>query len=191
VSSDDRLHPWSEFAAAAPALAEFGEHRINAGPPSHLATVRGERLPRVHPVGASVHGGHLALWMHPTSPKGRDIDADGRYALHCSVADNQGGEGEFWVRGFGCRVVTDEHRTARGRRVIGLLVIARLILVAAGRERRQDCESESGDHRRSHHSPWSALITTIDGEWARIAVPSTVPTRSPRSRYRSPRTRRR
>ena len=40
--------------------------------------------------------------VHPTpgSPKGKDLQRDGRYTLHCSVADSNGGEGEFYVRGL-------------------------------------------------------------------------------------------
>ena len=37
--------------------------------------------------------------MEPTSPKGKDLQRDGRYSLHCSVEDMSGGEGEFYVRG--------------------------------------------------------------------------------------------
>lgn len=48
--------------------------------------------------------------MYPSSPKGRDLVTDGRYALHCSVADQEGGSGEFYVRGFAMRADHDEHR---------------------------------------------------------------------------------
>lgn len=98
------VHPWSEFALAAPELAAFGAERFDDDHPSFLATVRDTHLPRVHPVSARVKAGHLALYMYPTSPKGKDLMLDGRYALHCSVADHQGGAGEFYVRGFGARV---------------------------------------------------------------------------------------
>lgn len=106
------MHDWHGFAAADPALGAFGEARINTAAPSFLATVRDGALPRVHPVGARVKGGHLALYMYDTSPKARDLDNDGRYALHCSVADNDGGDGEFQVRGYGVRVSTDVHKAA-------------------------------------------------------------------------------
>jgi hypothetical protein len=36
--------------------------------------------------------------------------ADGRYALHCNVSDNQGGVGEFYVRGYAIRVDSPEHQ---------------------------------------------------------------------------------
>lgn len=106
------FHPWSDFEAAAPALAAFGRSRLDAEGPSYLATVRGERLPRVHPVGARVKAGRLALYMYPASPKGRDLAADGRYALHGHVSDNEGGAGEFYVRGHAIRVDAPEHQAA-------------------------------------------------------------------------------
>ncbi|MGO8950352.1 MAG: hypothetical protein ACLQUY_22370 [Ktedonobacterales bacterium] len=34
-----------------------------------------------------------------TSPKGADLQRDGRYTLHCSVEDASGGGGEFYVWG--------------------------------------------------------------------------------------------
>ena len=37
--------------------------------------------------------------MYPTSPKGHDIRANGRYAIHGSVEDSQGGQGEVLVTG--------------------------------------------------------------------------------------------
>ena len=37
--------------------------------------------------------------MEPTSPKGKDLQRDSRYTLHCAVEDSSGGGGEFYVRG--------------------------------------------------------------------------------------------
>jgi hypothetical protein len=38
-------------------------------------------------------------WRAIVSVKGKDIQRDDRYPLHCSVEDSNGGEGEFYVRG--------------------------------------------------------------------------------------------
>jgi hypothetical protein len=46
-----------------------------------------------------VRGGHLCVYMFPTSPKANDLRLDGRYALHTAVEDNAGTGGEFLVRG--------------------------------------------------------------------------------------------
>src|SRR5215469_12706942 len=91
-------HSWLAFALAAPELAAFGEARLTSGP-AYLATVRADGMPRVHPVTPIVGEGHLLLFMEPTSPKGQDLQRGSGYALHCSVSDNEGGEGEFRLTG--------------------------------------------------------------------------------------------
>jgi len=90
---------WAEFAAQAPELAAFGAARFRSGV-AYLGTLRADGGPRVHPV-TPILGEQLFLFMEPTSPKGKDLQHDSRYTLHCSVADSNGGEGEFYVRGRG------------------------------------------------------------------------------------------
>lgn len=89
---------WDEFAAAAPEVAAFGLARLETKV-AYLATVRRDGSPRVHPVSPFVAGGRLFVYMEPTSPKGHDLRRDPRYSLHCSVADIEGGAGEFLVSG--------------------------------------------------------------------------------------------
>ena len=53
----------------------------------------------------------MASWkefekLEPISPKGKELVRDPRNSMHCSVADSNGGEGEFYVRG-GAALVTD------------------------------------------------------------------------------------
>lgn len=91
--------PWSTFARFVPDLASFAKNRFDAGP-AYLATTMADGAPRVHPVNPDVRGGRFALYMFPTSPKGRDLRRDGRYALHTSVLDVHGGGGEVAVRGL-------------------------------------------------------------------------------------------
>jgi hypothetical protein len=43
--------------------------------------------------------GHLFVFMEPSSPKGHDLQRDGRYAMHCSVSDTSGQSGEFIMTG--------------------------------------------------------------------------------------------
>jgi hypothetical protein len=88
---------WAEFAKQAPDLAAFGETRFRSGV-AYLGTIRPDGGPRVHPV-TPIIGEQLFLFMEPTSPKGRDLERDGRYSLHCAVEDSSGGNGEFYVRG--------------------------------------------------------------------------------------------
>lgn len=98
-------HSWQDFAGAEPELAAFGEKRFKNGP-AYLATVRADGSPRVHPVTPIIGEGHLFLFMEPTSPKGHDLRRGSGYALHCSVSDNSGGEGEFRLTGHA--VLTDD-----------------------------------------------------------------------------------
>lgn len=90
---------WEAFAAQAPEIAAFGAKRFANGV-AYLGTVRADGSPRVHPV-TPIIGAELFLFMEPTSPKGKDLQRDGRYTLHCTVEDSGGGEGEFYVSGRG------------------------------------------------------------------------------------------
>lgn len=89
---------WSGFESAAPELAAFGRERLN-GRVAYLATTRPDGGPRVHPVTPIVGDGRAFLFMEPTSPKGKDLDRDGRFALHCAVEGTDGGAGEFLLSG--------------------------------------------------------------------------------------------
>ena len=88
---------WKEFAQQAPEIAAFGKARFESGV-AYLGTLRADGSPRVHPV-TPIIGEQLFLFMEPTSPKGKDLQRDARYTLHCSVEDSSGGGGEFYVRG--------------------------------------------------------------------------------------------
>lgn len=89
---------WQEFADADPELAAYGAGRL-AQRVAYLATVRPDGGPRVHPVTPFIGQGRLIVYMEPTSPKGRDLRRDARYALHCGVEDTGGGRGEFLLLG--------------------------------------------------------------------------------------------
>lgn len=98
---------WMEFAHQSPEIAEFGKARFQRGTNHHaasngavayLGTLRADGSPRVHPV-TPILGEQLFLFMEPTSPKGKDLQRDPRYTLHCAVEDASGGDGEFYVRG--------------------------------------------------------------------------------------------
>ena len=95
---------WQEFAQQVPELAAFGEGRFDSGV-AYLGTLRADGSPRVHPV-TPIIGEQLFLFMEPTSPKGKDLQRDARYTLHCAVEDSDGGKGEFYVRGHA--IATDD-----------------------------------------------------------------------------------
>ena len=103
------MDSWANFANGAPELAAFGAARL-AGQVAYLATVRADSGPRVHPVTPIIGEGRLFLFMEPTSPKGKDLQRDGRYALHCAVSDSSGSSGEFTVSGHATPVTESDTR---------------------------------------------------------------------------------
>ncbi len=95
---------WKEFSQQAADIAAFGKTRFQSRV-GYLGTVRADGSPRVHPV-TPIVGDELFLFMEPTSPKGKDLQRDGRYTLHCAVENMEGGGGEFYVSGR-ASLVTD------------------------------------------------------------------------------------
>jgi len=75
---------WSELEVAAPAIAGEGRRLIYARGDGEalLATVRGDDLPRIHPVNVAIVDGRLYVFVIAGSPKRGDLETDGRYALH-------------------------------------------------------------------------------------------------------------
>jgi hypothetical protein len=91
---------WSQAEAGDPELFEHAARRLGAGL-CYLSTVRPDGWPRVHPIGALVpEAGSLRVGMLPTSPKGHDLQRNGRYAVHCAVEDSYGGGGEVLMTGL-------------------------------------------------------------------------------------------
>jgi hypothetical protein len=74
---------WSEFAAADPSLATAVRALLQQYGPGmgYLATVRPDGGPRVHPISPVITGTGLYCFL-VDSPKRRDLERDGRYALH-------------------------------------------------------------------------------------------------------------
>lgn len=102
---------WIQFAAASPRLAAeiralFHQYGPGLG---YLATVRADGGPRVHPV-APVLTEDGAFCFLIDSPKRRDIERDGRYALHAFPAEDS--DVEAYIAGT-ARPVTDPVTIAR------------------------------------------------------------------------------
>jgi hypothetical protein len=89
---------WQSLVDGNPELAEFGTDRFSSRV-AFLATVRIDGSPRVHPVTPILGEGQLYLFMDPTSPKGHDLRRNGLFALHASVENEDGGQGEFFITG--------------------------------------------------------------------------------------------
>ena len=99
---------WSEFAAAAPDLAEVVQRQLTQFGVglAFLATVRVDGAPRLHPVCPVVSHGRLFVLITPESPKRQDLVRDGRYALQPFPQPKPGSD-EFYVSGR-ARVIADE-----------------------------------------------------------------------------------
>ena len=90
---------WDEFEGQAPEIAAKGRdlmYRTGDGE-GLLITVREGEPPRAHPVNVGVVNGHLYTFVQAKSAKRRDLEEDGRYAVHTHF-DPQAPH-EFQVRG--------------------------------------------------------------------------------------------
>lgn len=97
------MNTWAEFAAAAPQLAERGRallYRTGNGE-AMIATVREGSPPRIHPITVGVVDGGIHCFILP-SPKQRDLELDGRYALHAYPDATR--PHEFTIRGYARRL---------------------------------------------------------------------------------------
>ena len=117
---------WKTLEEQSPELAAFGLERLN-GKVAYLATIRKDGSPRVHPMTPIIGEGHLFVFMEPTSPKGHDLQRDGRYAIHCSVTDSNGASGEFIVAGR-ARLIDDPEMRALAARLSSYTPAERYIL---------------------------------------------------------------
>jgi hypothetical protein len=90
---------WADLEAADPDLAARGRALLEAR--GHgtglLATVRDGVPPRIHPMSVEIVDGHLLTVVLGGSAKARDLEADGRYALHAH--QDPAKPDEFQVRG--------------------------------------------------------------------------------------------
>lgn len=94
---------WAEFATAVPGIAEAGRRLFVRDGIDQvlLATVSGEDAPRIHPIYTAIVDGRLYAFILG-SAKLRDLDADGRYAIHTHL--DPAAPNEFMVRGRATRV---------------------------------------------------------------------------------------
>jgi hypothetical protein len=102
---------WSQFVTAVPHLASQvrGFFEPVGQSLGYLATVRPDGGPRVHPVMPLVTGDGLFCFV-VRSPKRRDLERDGRYALH--ALPGEFGDHEAYLAGTAA-AVTDLRRVDR------------------------------------------------------------------------------
>src|SRR3712207_2024300 len=96
---------WTEFAVAEPRLAEAVRALLQQYGPglAYLATVRPDGGPRIHPVSPVITDEGLFCFV-VDSPKRRDLERDGRYALHSYPPEESDDEAYLTGR---ARPVTD------------------------------------------------------------------------------------
>jgi pyridoxamine 5'-phosphate oxidase-like protein len=104
MGSDDRRVSWAELEAADPDIAAAGQRLIHARGDGEalLATVRGDDLPRIHPVNVEIVDGRLYTFAIGRSPKRTDLEKDGRFALH--THQDPAAPSEVSLRGVARRV---------------------------------------------------------------------------------------
>ena len=94
---------WSDFVAADPSLAVGVRGLLQQYGPgmAYLATVRADGAPRVHPVSPVITDDGLYCFI-VASPKRRDLERDGRYALHSYPPEEN--DDEAYLTGRAIRV---------------------------------------------------------------------------------------
>ncbi len=103
---------WARFAVAAPEIEAEGQRLIYARGDGEalLATVRGDDLPRIHPVNVAIVRDGLYAFVIERSAKRRDLGSDGRFALH--THQDPEAPSEVMLRGR-ARLVDDPSERAR------------------------------------------------------------------------------
>lgn len=105
---------WKRLETEEPEMAAFGYERLH-GKVAYLGTSKKDGAPRVHPMTPIIGEGHLFVFMEPTSPKGHDLERDGRFAMHCGITDTSGKSGEIVLSGRAQRVEDAELRAVAVR----------------------------------------------------------------------------
>lgn len=100
--------PWERFAEEAPDLAGAVQARFQAAKHHVLATLRRDGSPRVSGTEVVFQGRDLVLGMMYGSLKARDLQRDGRFALHANPGDGSMAGGDAKVAGVAVEVTDPE-----------------------------------------------------------------------------------
>ena len=90
---------WSEFEAAAPALAAAIKDRIESHLHHVLGTLRLDGSPRLSGTEVRFHDGQLWLGCMPGSIKAKDLRRDPRFAIHSAPTDVEMADGDAKLSG--------------------------------------------------------------------------------------------
>jgi hypothetical protein len=101
---------WTEFARAIPDLASAGEERFERTGLSLVGTICRDGTPRISPVEPIITDGWLYLGMMWRSMKALDLLRDPRILVHSVIANREGSEGEFKIRGRAIEITDLDER---------------------------------------------------------------------------------
>jgi len=90
---------WSEIEAEAPELAAAAKRHLEARKHKTIATMRRDGSPRISGTEATFHDGDLWWGSMANAVKARDLQRDGRFALHSGSEDPPGWTGDAKVAG--------------------------------------------------------------------------------------------
>jgi hypothetical protein len=103
------MSSWSEFEAAAPALAERVRARLDAHTHKTLATVRRDGSPRISGIECAFRDGELWIGSMWQARKARDLQRDPRFALHSGSEEPSDWTGDAKLAGI-AEEITDPER---------------------------------------------------------------------------------
>jgi hypothetical protein len=106
------MSTWSEFAAQAPELAERVRGRLQAHKHMTLATLRRDGSPRISGTEAQFVDGELWIGSMWQALKARDLQRDGRFALHSGTDGPEVFAGDAKVAGV-AQEITDPERVRK------------------------------------------------------------------------------
>jgi hypothetical protein len=87
---------WEEVESSAPEFADAVRSLFDAHRHKTLATLRSDGAPRISGIEATFKDGDLWLGMMPGSLKARDLQRDGRMALHSASVDPDDDDPSGW-----------------------------------------------------------------------------------------------
>jgi hypothetical protein len=99
---------WSEFAAAAPALAERVRERFDAHKHKTMATIRKDGGPRISGTECEFKDGELWIGSMWQAVKALDLQRDPRFAIHSATEDPENWLGEAKIAGTAEEILDPE-----------------------------------------------------------------------------------
>jgi hypothetical protein len=100
---------WTEFEAAAPALAAAVRERLDAHTHKTIATIRRDGSPRISGTETTFRDGELWIGSMWQAQKAKDLQRDPRFALHSGSDEPDDWKGDAKLSGV-IEEITDEER---------------------------------------------------------------------------------